>query len=49
MITCSRSSLDKDAIALAIAQNDPELDQQLAESEAGQPESPSIEQFRDWY
>jgi hypothetical protein len=33
----------------AIAQNDPELDQQLAESEAGQPESPSIEQFRDWY
>jgi hypothetical protein len=33
----------------AIAQNDPELDQQLAESEEGQPESPSIEQFRDWY
>lgn len=33
----------------AIAQNDPELDQQLAESEAGQSESPSIEQFRDWY
>ncbi|MCM1983155.1 DUF6908 domain-containing protein [Lyngbya confervoides] len=33
----------------AIAQNDPELDQQLAESEEGQPESPSLEQFRDWY
>jgi len=33
----------------AITQNDPELDRQLAESEAGQPESPSIEQFRDWY
>jgi len=33
----------------AIAQNDPELDQQLAKSEAGQSESPSIEQFRDWY
>jgi hypothetical protein len=33
----------------AIAQNDPELDQQLAESEKGQLESPSIEQFRDWY
>lgn len=33
----------------AIAQNDPELNQQLAESEAGQPESPSLEPFRDWY
>jgi hypothetical protein len=33
----------------AIAQNDPGLDQQLVQSVEGQPETPSIEQFRDWY
>ncbi|HEY9817117.1 MAG TPA: hypothetical protein V6D20_15150, partial [Candidatus Obscuribacterales bacterium] len=33
----------------AIAQADPDLDQQLTQSDAQSPASPSVEQFRDWY
>lgn len=33
----------------AIAQADPDLDQQLTQSDAQTPASPSVEQFRDWY
>ena len=33
----------------AIAQADPDLDQQLTQSDEQSPASPSVEQFRDWY